>query len=398
MKKIIVGALLVVSTITFAQKKNTTNAAMSYSGAQSSVRNGNVEQAAKDLLEAKGFIDLAAQHADTKNDPKTLLYKGKIYLEIGSFGEMAKDETIMAMDGKELAKEGVDALKSVKENDSKGRYESDVADYCNKFRYQGYEVGINMFQNGKYEEAMQGFGIAATFADVMGITDSASYFNSGLAAFNIKEWEVVEESFEKCVEIGYKYGSSVSYLTEAYKQLEKIDKAEVMLNEQLVKHPGDKDIMISLINILLAQDKKVEAEKVLSDAIAVDPNNKDLHYAVATVYENLERYDDAEKAYLKVLDLDPTYTDALLGLGAVYFNKAADFNAKINELSPNDPQEEQYRGSMKDNFKKALPYLAKADELNPNDKEILNSLKQAYYKLGMIDEFKATKAKIDAIK
>lgn len=397
-KNLMLIALVFASSFTYAQKKNTTNAAMLYNSAQGAVRSGDVEQAAKDLLEAKKYIDLSAAHEDTKTDPKTLLYKGKIYLEIVPFGEMAGNEEIKAMDAEKIGEEGITALKSVKEHDSKGRYEDDVADYANRYRYQGYEGGIKMFQEAKYEEAMGMFSIAATFADVVGETDSASYFNTGLAAYNIKNWEVVQESFEKCVEIGYKPGSSITYLTEGYKQLDKVAEAETMLTAQLAKYPGDKDIMIALINVYLAQDKKEAAEKVLTDAIALDPENKELHYAVATVYENLERYDDAEIAYLKVLELDPKYTDALLGLGAVYFNKAADFNSKINDLQPGDPMEEKYRASMKENFEKSLPYLEKADELNPNNKEILTSLKQAYYKLGMVDKMKETKAKIEALK
>jgi tetratricopeptide (TPR) repeat protein len=397
MKKIILGALVLSTTFTFAQRKNTTNAAMSYNDAQKSLQQGKFEPATVALLEAKKYIDLAVAHEDTKSDAKTLMYKGKIYLEVGAIGSMAKNETVMAMDLEKLAEEGVSSLKSVKPNDKKDRYGDDVKSYCNKLKYQGYNVGIQMFQDKKYEEAIGGFSMSSTFADIIGETDSASYFNTGLAAFNIEKWDVVEASFKKCVEIGYKPGSSISYLTEAYIHLDKKTEAEVMLKEQVIKNPGNKDIMISLINIYLGQDKKVEAEKVLTDAIALDPESRDLNYAVATVYENLERYEDAEKAYKKVIEIDPSYSDALLGLGAVYFNKAADLNGKINDLQPGDPQEEVYRASMKDNFSSSLPYLEKANELTPNNKEILNSLKQVYYKLGNIVKFREIKAQLGAL-
>jgi len=396
-KKIVLGALVLSSTMTYAQKSNTTNAAMAYKSYRSSRMSGDFEQAAKDMLEAKGYIDKSIAHPDTKTDPKTLLYKGKIYLELIPVGMMAKNETIEALDQEETAKAGVEALKSVEKFDKKGRYEDDVDQYCYQYRNQGNQLGIKMFQEGKYKEAMGAFVMSTTFAEIQGDVDSASYFNAGLAAFNVEEWEVVEESFEKCVEIGYKTGSSVAYLTEAYSKLEKTAEAETMLKEQVIKNPGNKDIMISLINIYLGQDKKEEAEKVLTDAIALDPDNKDLHYAVATVYENLERYKDAEVAYKRVLEYDPNYTDALLGLGAVYFNQAADLNGKINDLMPGDPNEDKYRAEMTEHFKNSLPYLEKADELSPNNKEILNSLKQVYYKLEMLDKFKATKAKIDKL-
>jgi len=397
MKKIILGALVLSTTLTFAQKKNTTNAAMSYSDAQKSVTSGKIKDAATDLLEAKTYIDLAAAHADTKNDAKTLMYKGKIYLDLGIFGMMAENEIVKAMDVEKLAEEGIASLKSVKANDKKDRYGDVVTNYCNKYRYQGSEIGRQMFNDKKYEEAMGGFLMSTTFAEIMEITDSASYFNAGLAAFNVQKWEVVEESFNKCVKVGYRSGSSISYLTEAYIKLDKQEEAEVMLKEQIIKNPGNKEIMISLINIYLGQDKKVEAEKVLTDAIALDPESRDLNYAVATVYENLERYEDAEKAYKKVIEIDPNFSDALLGLGAVYFNKAADLNGKINDLQPGDPQEEVLRASMKENFTNSLPYLEKANELTPNNKEILNSLKQVYYKLGNIARFKEIKAQLEAL-
>lgn len=397
MKKIILGAFVVLSTLTYAQKGNTTNAAMAYKHYLESMMGGDMEQGAKDILEAKEYIDKSAAHESTMNDPKTLMYKGMIYIDMPMIGEAANNETIKAMDAESIMQTGFDALKLSKEKDTKGRYEDDVDGYCRQKKAMLYNAGIQMFQAEKYEEAAAGFIGSTMFSEVLGITDSAAYFNGGLAAYNAENWVVAEEAFVKCSEIGYRLPSSISYLTEAYKGQEKYEEGEAKLAELLKMHPGDKDIMVGLINLYLPQGKKAEAEKVLTDAIAIDPENKELHYVVGTVYEGQERYDDAEKAYKKVLELDPNYTDALLGLGAVYFNKAADFNNKINELQPGDPKEDEYKNGMSENFKNSLPYLEKADELNPNNKEILNSLKQAYYKLGMTDKFKETKAKIDAL-
>jgi tetratricopeptide (TPR) repeat protein len=310
---------------------------------------------------------------------------------------MSKNETLKGLDVEQITEDGFEAFKKSKENDTKGRYEDDVDGYCRQKKAMLYNAGIQMFQAEKYEEAAAGFIGSTMFSEVLGVTDSAAYFNGGLAAYNAEKWEVAEEAFTKCSEIGYRLPSSISYLTEAYKNQEKFEAGEAKFAELLKMHPGDKDIMVGLINLYLPQGKKDEAEKVLTDAIAIDPENKELHYVVGTVYEGQERYDDAEKAYKKVLELDPNYTDALLGLGAVYFNKSADFNNTINELQPGDPKEDEYKNGMSENFKNSLPYLEKADELNPNNKEILNSLKQAYYKLGMTDKFKETKAKIDAL-
>lgn len=397
MKKVILAVVVTASAFTYAQKSNTTNAAMAYKNYMEAAIGGDIEQAAKDLWEAKGYIDKSASHESTMNDAKTLMYKGMIYIDAPAMGMATGNEDLKALDAEKTMEIGFETLKLSREKDTKGRYEDKTNQYCYQKKTKMYNAGIKGFQDKDYQTAMAGFAMSTQYAEVLGLTDSASYFNAGLSAYYIEEWEFVEEAFAKCVELGYRPGSSVTYLTKAYKSQGKVGEAETMLNEQLVKYPGDKDMMISLIDIYLAQDKKEEAEKVLSNAITLDPNNKDLHYTVGVVYENLERYDDAEKAYLKVLELDPAYNDALLGLGAVYFNKAADFNGKINDLQPGDPQEEVFKNSMEENFKKSLPYLEKANELNPNNKEVLTSLKKAYYKLGMMEKYEATKAKIDAM-
>jgi hypothetical protein len=55
----------------------------SFAAAQQS----NVQSAAnslkfKELKDAKDYIDKAAEHEQTKNDPKMWLYRGKVYLAI----------------------------------------------------------------------------------------------------------------------------------------------------------------------------------------------------------------------------------------------------------------------------------------------------------------------------
>ncbi|MBK9192070.1 MAG: hypothetical protein IPM77_11455 [Crocinitomicaceae bacterium] len=65
MKKFFSLAAIVISAASFAQKTNTTNAAMAYK-AYESAKYTDAEQAAKDLKEAKQYIDLSAEHVDTK--------------------------------------------------------------------------------------------------------------------------------------------------------------------------------------------------------------------------------------------------------------------------------------------------------------------------------------------
>jgi tetratricopeptide (TPR) repeat protein len=371
---------------------------MAYKHYQESMMSGDMEKALEDLKEAKKYIDMSAAHETTVNDPKTLMYKGFIYMDYPQVALMAGDKSMDTTALKSMMEEGVETLKKARVKDTKGKYHDDIDMYAGQKRKMLFDMGLKAYEEGQFQQAVAGFGGSAIYAEIMGDVDSNSYFNAGLCAYKAEDWENTVEYFKKCVDINHRVGASTSYLAEAYLKLDKADEAEKTFKEALEKNPGNKDIMIALINVYLPQGKKDEAEKVLSDAIALDPENKELHYVVGTIYEGQERYEDAVNAYKKVVELDPNYTDAYLGLGAVYFNMAADYNNKINDLMPGDPKEEEYKAKMKENFENALPYLEKANELNPNNKSILNSLKQVYYKLDMLDKYKETKAKLDALK
>ena len=67
----IIGALL-ITTSAFTQKKNETSAAVEYKNKfNPALRSMDFETAQKSILSAKEFIDLAAEHPDTKESSKT---------------------------------------------------------------------------------------------------------------------------------------------------------------------------------------------------------------------------------------------------------------------------------------------------------------------------------------
>lgn len=393
-----IAGLLLVSTSVMAQKSMTTNAAMVWKSYMANISSKNVESAEKDLLEAIGYITKSANHESTMNDPKTLMYKGKIYCEAAKLGAMSKNEALKAFGNEKTNNEGLAAFAKSAEKDTKGRYSDDISDYCAAVRGQSYNTAVKLYEAQDFSASMTSFFTSSKYGAAMGLTDTVAIYYGGIAALKAENYEKALFAFTKTSDLGYELPTSSSYLSEAYVKLDRADEGEKALSALLNANPGNKDIMISLINIYLGSGKKAEAEKVLSDAIALDPNNKELHYVVGTIYEGQERYEDAEKAYKKVLEIDPKYNNALLGLGAVYFNKAATINGKINDLGLGDPKEQQYRDEMTDSFKKALPYLEKANELDPNNAEIIGSLRQAYYKVGNMEKAKEMKAKLDALK
>ncbi|MBK8925819.1 MAG: hypothetical protein IPM74_07885 [Crocinitomicaceae bacterium] len=400
MKKLFTIIAIASSVFAISQKTNTTNAAMAYKSYEQAKMGGDWEQAAKDLLEAKGYIDLSAEHVDTKNDPKTLMYLGFIYVEIPICAGFSGDATLKAVDPETAMEKGFKAFEDCKKNDPKQTYGSQIDDYCGMYRGMFANQGITLYEEGKYEEAMAGLLGAAVFGEAMGLQDSVYWFYGGIAAFKIEKWTEAEEAFKKTVELGYQVGSSVYYLSQTMQKLGKTAEVEAMLKDQVAKNPKNKDIMIELINFYIDNDRKPEAVQILNDAIALDPNNAVLIYTAGTIYENMGDFENAEKSYLKAKELGDK--NAGFALGSLYFNKGADIYTAANNLAFGTPEYEQKYDPMVEEskvyFNKALPYLEQAAVENPTDLVVLEALKQVYGKLGNQEKFLEIKKKIEEIK
>ena len=75
---LILGTLFLTS-VSFSQKLNETSAATEYKSFTKAYLKGDFTVASSKITKAKEFIDLASEHSDTKNNPKTIYYKGLIY-------------------------------------------------------------------------------------------------------------------------------------------------------------------------------------------------------------------------------------------------------------------------------------------------------------------------------
>jgi len=394
-------SLAFIAATGFSQKSNVTNAALAYKSYEGSLIDQDQEQAVKDILEAKGYIDKAAVHADTKDDAKCLMYLGKINIGVG-FGYAMDSSAFTGIDVEKTFKAGFAALKRSKEVDKKERYVDDVNGYANYWRSMMANQGITAYGEQQYEVAMAGLLGAAEYGDVIGIEDSMYLFFGAQAALMEKEYETAEEAFKKCVALNYNTAESVGFLSTAMKEQGKMEEAEKELAAAVALYPDNLDILIQAVNFYIDQGKNEEAEKSLSAAIKLAPDNTALVYTSGIIYEKMGRMEDAETAYNKTLELEPNHTNAKYSLGVFFFNKGADANNEANTYDFNDPQyNAKYNAKIaesKGHFAKSVDYLEKAEVEEPKDVQVLEALKSAYGKAGMVDKFKETKAKIAALK
>lgn len=395
MKRLLLIATVALSSVAFSQKGNTSSAGIAFKNYwQLKLSGGDPEEQAKELKDAKEFIDKSYVSDETKDDPKTLMYYGKIYVEIPFCALMSGDEDLSAVDAEKAVEDGFAALKRSKEVDSKGRYEDDVNDYCSFYRTQLSQMGVKMYEEEKWAEASGALIAAGSFGEVMGESDSLYFFYGGLAAANIDSSRLAEEAFSKVVEWGYQPGTSTYYLSQALQKQGKTEEAEKMLNDQVKRYPGNKDILIEMVNLYIDTDRKEEAVTALNEVIALDPNNSILIYTAGTVYENMDDFENAEKSYNKALSLNEGDVNTLSALGGLYFNKGADVNNAANKLEFGDPNYDKMVAESKEYFAKAVPFLERTVEASPNDVNLWIALRDAYGKAGMKEKFLEAKNKV----
>ena len=151
-------------------------------------------------------------------------------------------------------------------------------------------------------------------------------------------------------------------------------------------------------NILDEKNKK-NALDYLELATKNNPENSTYWFAKGTLYDGMRDSLKTVECYKKAIELDPKYFDANYNLGAVYFNTGAEVMAKANALPASEEAAyEKLKTEADARFKQALPYLEKAHELNKLDLPTLESLKNIYYRLGMLEQMEVIKKELDALK
>jgi tetratricopeptide (TPR) repeat protein len=398
-KALLFCAVLASTSISNAQKSNEVNAAMEFQSFQKKMMSQDYENAKLALLEAKQYIDEAAVDPSTIESPKTLYYKGQIYLSIPALSSMMKDDAeLKALTTENTLKQGVESLKKAYELDTREDYREEISMFAEMGRSQAINEGINQFKAGDYKAAQEMFETSIGMFEIVGKIDSLAYYNAGLAADRQDKKEEALKYYSKCAEIGYNSPDSDMLTSSLLRELKRTDEALVVIKRGREKFPNDKGLLLELVNIDLSKGDNAAAEKSLTDAIAAAPDNKQLYFAIGSVYDKLDQPEKAEGAFKKALELDSTYEDAAYSLGAHFVNLGAKGKEAADKLPFGDPNYDKAIKKADSIYMKAIPYLELAARINPKNADVLNTLYQLYRKVGNAEKSAEYKAKYDALK
>lgn len=407
------------------------------------------------LKEAKKAIDEAAQHEDTKNEPKTWLYKGKIYMQIHIVSTMddavevgmARKDVERALGtpdkdrrryaeyepGMRIDYDDNDKVKSFTKP-ADGEYETladnalmtaydayqkcitldEDKEYLNAVKMEllrmgnlTYNVAVGAYNEKAYNRAEDYFMKTVKIKKIFGELDTNSIYNAAIAATNGDDYDRAVELYKELIK--YNYNNPQIYTSTGQILMNKQDtaQAEEILKLGRKRFPDDYNVLITLTNIYLTRGDVQQSIEMLNLALEKQPDNAELYYNVGVVYDQsskdtmlndekrAELFEEAVKNYKKAIELKKDYFDANYNLGALFFNNGVQLLSIANKLPLDAVEEyEKLKKQAEMEFEKALPYLEKAYSLRPEDQNTLLALKELYTRTKQYEKLKEINAKL----
>jgi len=410
MKKLfLIGVALVMAFSMSAQKQMLTSA-WSY------LKDGYLD-------DAKKAIDKAEVNPQTAENYKTFWFKGNIYLELSTTKvkkyqalcdnciDVAYDAYMKALklnfvkpehrDIDFTSQMGLMKFVSVLQEGNEAYFESTEAlmeilgEKFPKMSGVYKAKGEEAWRANDFESAYSQWSRASGIPSFTGL-DTTIYYYTSLAAMRCKKYDEAIEICDMLIKMDYGMDnkeriSVYQNLSMALKETGDTTRMLKVLDEGINKFPNDNyPLVIEVFNYYVGSGNSTKARDYVNMAIEKDPSNAQLLVVRGTLSQELKDNKSAETDFNKALELDPKNYDAIYGLGALYINTAADtLEWAEKNIPPTDfTSFEKYQELAKEYQIKALPHLEKALTIKPNDLQVLQILKELYYKTGKYDESK----------
>ena len=138
-----------------------------------------------------------------------------------------------------------------------------------------------------------------------------------------------------------------------------------------------------LINDFITREDYSGANDLLDDALLANPDDDELLNLKGLVIESKESIYEAFPYYQRCIELNDSNASGLFNVGRYFYNKAMETrqNSRLYGKKLADMVNPIYR--------EALPYFEKSYAINPDNEELVNALRDVYYKLGEADKLEA---------
>ncbi len=360
--------------------------------AQPSVTNAFNANKEGDFAAAATYIEQAVQDPKASSKEKTWRYRGDIYLNIATSADLSPKFP-------NAARTAIDSYKKSIELDKYGDYANEVRGSMGRLQEILAAQAGEKYGKKDFCGAAQNFAEMAEISGVFKIVDTLSIFNSAYCNDQCGKNADAIEGYKKCAGYNYNVPEVYRYIADAYLEDGKKSEALTTLAEGRSKYPGNSDILRAEVNIYLGDQEYVKAEDLLKSLTAKEPNNEMFWYVLGITYNKLNKPVEEEEAYKSALAIKPNYYDALFNLGAMHFNKGLAKEEECNAIPPREVAKyNDCSAAAQVFFKKSAEVLENAYNNLPaelkgttEERQMISSLKDAYYKAGREEEYKKMK-------
>ena len=194
-----------------------------------------------------------------------------------------------------------------------------------------------------------------------------------------------------------KFPEIVKNIALIYAQKGDNEKAFSAIKNARQENPNDINLILTEANIYIELDEKEKFGKLMNEAIAMDPNNGNLYYNLGVVTRDLGDVNLAREYYERAIELDPKLENAYLNLVALILEGETTIVEEMNNLGTSRSENARYDVLKKEReelYRECIPILVNIINIDKN-KEAIRTLMNIYGTLGDTTGFKSMKALLE---
>lgn len=131
-----------------------------------------------------------------------------------------------------------------------------------------------------------------------------------------------------------------------------------------------------LINDFISREDYSGANDLIDDALAANQQDDELLNLKGLIVENQQDIYEAFPYYQRCIELNDSNAMGQFNVGRYFYNKAQETRRNSRLYG------KKLANLVNPMYREALPYLEKAYTLNPDNRDLVNALRDIYYKLG----------------
>ncbi len=265
---------------------------------------------------------------------------------------------------------------------------SRLVDHHDNYRIAGSEMYNVKDWQGAYKAWDDYCKMAARIDDPRWIKPDSlvgevRYFQ-GIAALQMADTIDAVRLFSIARHTGYQHKEAYDYALVCLSDMGQEREVVRLAWEAFLKYgTSDPQYIRILINDYIAREDYSGANDLLDDALEANPDDDELYNAKGLIIESKEDIYQALPYYQRCIELNDSNALGQFNVGRYFYNKAMETRQRSNLYG------KRLADLVNPIYREALPYLEKSYALNPRNKELVNALRDIYYKLGEADKLQA---------